>query len=108
MPEDVDWDFKVLSKDIYTKSGENNLAIFELNNKSSKGVTAVALYNILPARAARYFTKVECFCYEELEFAAGSNNRLPVSFYLDSAIEQDPFLKNIDKITLSYSITTQN
>ena len=107
-PKDPKWNFKALSKNLVTKTGKNNLAIFEFNNISDQEVTVISLYNVLPIKAAKYFNKVECFCYEELIFPANSTQQLPVSFYLDSAIEQDPFLKNIDKITLSYSVIPQH
>jgi cytochrome c oxidase assembly protein subunit 11 len=100
--------FRVRNKNITTVPGKNNLVVFELNNISNETAHITALYNVLPQKAAQYFIKIECFCYEELTFPAQSYNNLPVSFYLDPAIEEDPFLKNIDKITLSYSVLQQN
>ncbi|MBL6785462.1 MAG: cytochrome c oxidase assembly protein [Rickettsiales bacterium] len=100
--------FSTKTKTIETLSGKNNLVIFELTNKSDEDVTLTALYNVLPQKAAQYFVKIECFCYEELTFKANSTSKLPVSFYLDPEIEKDPFLKNIDKITLSYSVHIDN
>ena len=107
-PKNENINFKVRKRNIKTLTGKNNLVIFELKNTSSEPINVTALYNVLPSKAAQYFVKIECFCYEDLTFPANSSNNLPVSFYLDPAIEDDPFLKNIDKITLSYSVLEQN
>jgi cytochrome c oxidase assembly protein subunit 11 len=102
------WQLKALTPKVTTLPGKVNLVLFEFVNNTQQDMMVTALYNIVPARAASYFVKIECFCYEELNFAANSVNQLPVSFYLDSAIEQDPFLKDINKITLSYSVSALN
>jgi cytochrome c oxidase assembly protein subunit 11 len=58
----------------------------------------VATPDIRPAEAARYFRKVECFCFDEQEFAAGEARNLGVRFYVDPDLPA-----HIDTITLSYT-----
>ncbi len=71
---------------------------------ASVGSFAKAVPSIAPGSAARYFHKTECFCFSPQKFTTGESRELPVRFIVDPAIPRD-----VDKITLSYSIydTTQ-
>lgn len=52
---------------------------------------------------APYFAKVECFCFEEQKIRAGEEVDLPVFFFIDRDILDDPGLDNIDDVVLSYT-----
>jgi cytochrome c oxidase assembly protein subunit 11 len=97
------WSFKASQRKIKTLSGIRNLAFFEAKNKSNKITKGTAIFNILPAPAAKYFSKIECFCFEEQILKPGEKQTFPVSFYIDKEIANDPVLKNLETITLSYS-----
>ena len=53
--------------------------------------------------AAPYFNKIECFCFTEQTLKAGQTVDMPVVFYVDPRIKDDPDTKNIDEITLTYT-----
>ncbi|MBT4878982.1 MAG: cytochrome c oxidase assembly protein [Alphaproteobacteria bacterium] len=99
----LDWFFKPVQRKIKTKSGVNNLVFYEAKNISEKSLTGTATYNITPSKAGAYFSKIECFCFNRQKLAAGQKMDFPVSFYIDPAIEDDPYLKDVTQITLSYS-----
>jgi cytochrome c oxidase assembly protein subunit 11 len=52
---------------------------------------------------APYFAKVECFCFEEQKIRAGEEVDLPVFFFIDRDILDDPQLSGIDDVILSYT-----
>jgi hypothetical protein len=52
---------------------------------------------------AAYFAKVECFCFEEQRIRAGEEVDLPVFFFIDRDIMDDPGMDRIDDVILSYT-----
>lgn len=97
------WEFKAPQETITLTTGENKLAFFTSENTSDAPVMGTAIYNVTPERAAYYFSKVQCFCFEEQTLQPGEKVEMPVSFYIDPEIENDPDIKNLRTITLSYT-----
>lgn len=97
------WKFKPLQKQVQVKTGENKLIFYEAENVADKAITGMATYNITPERAAYYFSKVQCFCFEQQTLQPHEKVEMPVSFYIDPEIEEDPDTRNIDTVTLSYT-----
>lgn len=83
--------------------GARSLAIFVARNTSAKPITGAASFNIAPEEAARYFTKVACFCFTRQSLKPGETVRMPVSYYVDPKILDDKDLKGLEQITLSYT-----
>ena len=71
---------------------------FTARNLTDRKMTAQAVPSIAPAQAAKYFKKLECFCFTTQDFSAHENRDLPVRFIVDSDLPA-----YIDTITLSYT-----
>ena len=97
------WEFKPLQHKMTLRIGENGLAFFEAYNPTGRVVAGTASYNVMPDQAGGYFTKIECFCFTEQVLQPGERVVMPVSFYVDPAIMDDPEAKLIREITLSYT-----
>lgn len=97
------WSFKPELTSVSVKLGENKLAFFKASNPDSKPVTGTATFNVTPEIAGAYFNKIECFCFQEQRLAAGESVEMPVSFFVDPAILDEPGAKDIQEITLSYT-----
>jgi cytochrome c oxidase assembly protein Cox11 len=54
-------------------------------------------------QVAPYFAKVECFCFDEQKILAGEEVDLPVFFFIDRDFVEDPLMKDVDDIVLSYT-----
>lgn len=52
---------------------------------------------------APYFAKVECFCFEEQKLLAGEEVDMPLLFFIDRDVLDDPACRNVDNIVLSYT-----
>jgi cytochrome c oxidase assembly protein subunit 11 len=83
--------------------GEREIAFFDAHNLSSKTVTGSATFNVTPVQAGKYFTKIQCFCFNLQTLKAGEQARMPVIFYVDPKFASDPDTKDISEITLSYT-----
>ncbi len=86
------------------KIGENSLAFYKAQNKAEGMITTMSVFNVTPHQAAKYFNKIECFCFEEQELAPGEKVSMPVSFFIDPKIKDDKFINNLKEITLSYTM----
>ena len=62
-------------------------------------MVAQAVPSLVPFKAAEYFHKTECFCFNRQPLAAGKSADLPLSFIVDIGIP-----KQIHTITLSYTL----
>jgi cytochrome c oxidase assembly protein subunit 11 len=97
------WHFAPLQRSVKVKVGQASLAHYEAKNNTDKAVLGRATYNVLPFKAGSYFVKVACFCFEEQTLAAGARVDMPVSFYIDPSIMDDPEMDDVQTITLSYT-----
>lgn len=103
MSSDLDWSFWPVQRQMKLKIGENKLAFYKAVNRTGKPLTGSATFNVTPEIVGSYFSKIECFCFTEQTLAAGQEADLPVSFFIDPAILEDPDASRIDEITLSYT-----
>lgn len=73
-------------------------ATFTATNLTDRHKIAQAVPSVAPQEAAKYFKKLDCFCFTTQEFAAGESKSMPVRFVIDSDLPD-----HIDTITLSYT-----
>ena len=99
----LNWSFKPEQRSMESKIGDSILAFYKAKNNGNKSITGVATYNILPFEAAQYFNKVDCFCFENQTLEPGEEVLLPINFYIDPKILDDPNVKHLNSIILSYT-----
>ena len=83
--------------------GARDMAIFVAENQSARPVTGTASFNVTPTAAGKYFTKIQCFCFNEQTLQPGEEVRMPVVYFVDPKILDDPDANRIQEITLSYT-----
>ena len=97
------WSFVPVQLDVKVVPGETALSFFRVTNHSDKAITGVATYNVHPPKAGLYFQKIQCFCFEEQRLLPGETVDMPVFFFIDPEILEDPQISYITDITLSYT-----
>ena len=83
--------------------GARDMMIFVARNLSDQPVTGTATFNVTPSQAGPYFSKIQCFCFTQQRIEPGQEVRMPVVYYVDPRILDDPDARDVQEITLSYT-----
>jgi cytochrome c oxidase assembly protein subunit 11 len=102
------WRFKPVQLHQTIRVGEQALAAYKAENLTNQPVTGMATYNVTPFEAGPYFHKIACFCFEQQTLKPGEVVNMPVSYFIDPKIADDPYLKDVKHITLSYTFFHQD
>jgi len=97
------WEFKPMQQEIELRIGETGLAFYEAYNPTDRPIAGQASYNVAPYSAGAYFSKIACFCFTEQILQPGERVEMPVTFFVDPEIVDDPEAKYVHTITLSYT-----
>jgi cytochrome c oxidase assembly protein subunit 11 len=97
------WKFEPVQNTIEVAPGARTKIFYRAQNLSARTITAQAAYNVSPDTVGRYFKKIQCFCFTEQTLKPGQSVEMPVVFFVDPAIRNDPDTKGISEITLSYT-----
>ncbi|SPQ27375.1 5dc39889-73ea-4cdb-ae05-e129b6327abb [Thermothielavioides terrestris] len=97
------WRFTPQQREVRVLPGETALAFYTATNRSARDIVGVATYSVTPAQVAPYFSKIQCFCFEEQRLAAGETVDMPVFFYLDPDLLKDVNMRGVETVTLNYT-----
>lgn len=61
----IAWDFKPTVREIVVSPGETALAFYTATNPTTRPVTGISTYSVMPYEAGLYLNKIQCFCFEE-------------------------------------------
>lgn len=100
---DMPWVFAPSQLTQESQIGEQKLATYDAYNPTDKRITGTAVFNVTPFKAGPYFSKIECFCFTEQTLEPGERVLMPVTYYVDPAIADDPNLDDVTEIVLSYT-----
>lgn len=99
----VPWTFEPVQASQTVHLGASNLAFFKATNTSRQTVTARALFNVVPEAAGQYFSKLECFCFQDQTLAPGQSAEFPVVYFVAPQYAEDRDTRYQPEITLSYT-----
>jgi cytochrome c oxidase assembly protein subunit 11 len=102
------WKFTPQQREVRVLPGETALAFYTATNTSDKDIIGVATYSVTPAQTAPYFSKIQCFCFEEQRLNAGETVDMPVFFYLDPDLLNDLNMRGVETVTLSYTFFSKS
>lgn len=100
---DLPWEFDSETNHADVNIGEQSLAFYYAKNLSDQSSFGMAVYNVTPFKAGKYFNKIACFCFEEQMLLPKQKAAMPVSFYIDPEIMRDSSTQDLSEITLSYT-----
>ena len=97
------WSFAPEQRSVQVKVGEERLVFFRAENKANIAITGHAAFNVQPDTAARYFSKIQCFCFTEQRLGPGESVDMPVTFFISPNIIRDHGVDSVSEMTLSYT-----
>ena len=97
------WDFGPAQRQVSVAAGEEKLVFYVATNPTERTITGTATFNVSPAKAGKYFSKVQCFCFTEQVLTPGQTVEMGISFFVDPEIVNDRYLDDVTEITLSYT-----
>lgn len=97
------WKFEPEETTVRVHPGQRTTIYYRAKNLTARTTTGQAVFNVTPALAGQYFSKIECFCFTEQTLKPGESARMPVIFFVDPKLRTDPATSWMDEITLSYT-----
>jgi cytochrome c oxidase assembly protein subunit 11 len=97
------WKFEPEQETVRIRPGGRTVVHYRATNYTARPTTGQAVFNVTPVQAGKYFSKIECFCFTEQTLKGGESVRMPVVFFVDPKLREDPTTRGIDEITLSYT-----
>ena len=97
------WRFEPVQGKVSIAPGARTQVMYRAANLTARPTTGTATFNVSPGIAGKYFSKIECFCFSEQTLKGGERVDMPVIFFVDPKLREDPDTRHIDEITLSYT-----
>ncbi|WP_041521995.1 cytochrome c oxidase assembly protein [Gilvimarinus agarilyticus] len=97
--EGMPWKFGPEIKQMSVHPGEQAMINYLASNPTGNDMVGQAIPSLVPYKAANFFHKTECFCFEQQALLAGKDAILPMMFIVDQDIPE-----HIKTITLSYTL----
>ncbi|KUJ83062.1 cytochrome c oxidase assembly protein [Microbulbifer flavimaris] len=97
--ENMPWAFRPSVVSVKVHPGEAMDTVFLADNPTGKLMVGQAIPSVVPFKAAQYFHKTECFCFNQQTLAAGESAELPLRFIIDPDLPA-----SVNTITLSYTL----
>ena len=95
---DLPWDFRVAIPAMQVHPGQIYEVNFVANNRSSSTITGQAIPSVAPWQATPYFSKLECFCFNQQTLEGSKRADMPLRFMVSPDLPDE-----IHSLTLSYS-----
>ena len=92
------WHFRPHVNHLRVHPGELVRVTYDLVNLENHAVAGQAIPSYAPMQAAKYFQKLECFCFQQQTLAGGETRQFPVVFFIAPDVPGD-----VQTVTLSYT-----
>jgi cytochrome c oxidase assembly protein subunit 11 len=93
------WEFAPSKSILRVHPGALEETVFLAKNPTDAFMVGQAIPSVMPLKAAEYFHKTECFCFNQQMLEAGEAVEMPLKFIVDQDLPKD-----VRTITLSYSL----
>ena len=102
------WRFGPDLRSVDVNIGQQALISYSAKNLTAATTAGTAVYNVVPAKVGKYFNKIQCFCFAKQVMNPRQEVTMPVTFFIDPEFADDPNMKDVTDITLSYIFYKQD
>lgn len=95
----IPWSFAPEVARLNLHPGQVVVTHYQVENLTSEAMVGRAVPSVSPGEAAKYFKKMECFCFTEQPLDAHERKNMPVQFFVDPELPA-----HFKTITLSYRL----
>ncbi|MDD5330237.1 MAG: cytochrome c oxidase assembly protein [Sulfuricella sp.] len=92
------WRFEPRLHKLRAHPGQATTAWYRVKNLADRPLGGRAVPSVTPPLAARYFAKLECFCFSRQRLNAGEEREMPVTFIISRDLPAE-----VSTLTLSYA-----
>ncbi|HEB59639.1 MAG TPA: cytochrome c oxidase assembly protein [Gammaproteobacteria bacterium] len=96
--QNLNWEFRAMENAVTVHPGQIMEVRFYAKNLTGREVVGQAVPSIVPGRAFKYFTKMECFCFSKQVLKPGEEVEMPLRFVVNPDLPKD-----IRTISLAYT-----
>lgn len=93
------WEFGIDRRGDKVTPGGLHEAIFYAHNPTDRVMVAQTIPSVAPGRAANFFHKTECFCFDQQLLEPGETVEMPMRFIVDRDLPD-----SVQTISLSYTM----
>ncbi len=97
------WEFGPEVSSMMVNPGKSYRTHYIATNQMPAVMVGQAIPSVAPSKAASYFNKIECFCFNRQTFAAHEQKQMPLIFVVDAKLPDD-----VNTVTLSYTFFDVN
>lgn len=97
--EQMPWEFRPVEFEVKVHPGEIAEIDYYARNNTKHDMVAQAIPSLMPYKAAQYFNKTECFCFNNQPLKAGEEALLKLRFVVDQDLPESVHL-----ITMNYTL----
>ena len=87
--KELPWRFRPVAREMTVRVGEQGLAHYVARSLAEVATTGRAAFNVTPLKAGRYFTKLDCFCFQEQRLAPGEEVEMGVGLSFGQVAVRD-------------------
>ncbi len=98
------WRFEPERPSLQARLGDVITVNYLVVNEAARETGGIASYNVTPSTAGAYFSKINCFCFDEQRLKPGEKREMTVVFFVDPELVKDSSQDGLHTITLSYTM----
>ena len=100
----IDWVFEPVQTEVVVSAAETAIMFYKIYNRTNEPIVGFSVYNVFPEEASTYFSKIQCFCFNQQLINPGEEILLPLFFYLEPEINEDKNVNRISEIKVDYRL----
>lgn len=99
---ELPWRFAARQSKVEVRLGERTTVHFTVTNNGSRALVGKAVPSVPSDTVSAYVDQLQCFCSTEQVLQPGQTADLAVTFLIDPKLAEDPGLRGLKEIALSY------